>query len=73
MPPLRITLLLCSAEVLGLSGLATFAALLPFFLDTWAISHTQAGWLSAVYYIGYVLCAPLLTALTDRFDAKKIL
>jgi len=73
MPPLRITLLLCSAEILGLSGLATFAALLPFFLDTWAISHTQAGWLSAVYYIGYVLCAPLLTAVTDRFDAKKIL
>jgi MFS family permease len=71
--PLRITLLLCGAEVLGLAGLATFAALLPFFMNAWALSNTRAGWLSAVYYGAYVVAVPVLTAWTDRRDAKKIL
>ena len=73
MSPVRVTFLLCMAEILGLSSLATFASLLPFFLETWKLSHTQAGWLSAVYYAGYVLCVPLLTSMTDRHDAKRIL
>jgi MFS family permease len=71
--PLRITLLLCTTEILGLAGLATFAALLPTFIRTWQLSNTQAGWLSAVYYGAYVIAVPLLTAWTDRRDAKRIL
>jgi MFS family permease len=71
--PRRITLLLCATEVLGLAGLATFAALLPTFIQTWRLSNTQAGWLSAVYYGAYVIAVPLLTAWTDRQDAKRIL
>jgi MFS family permease len=71
--PLRITLLLCGAEVLGLTGLATFAALLPYFMNAWALSNTRAGWLSAVYYGAYVVAVPILTVWTDRLDAKKIL
>lgn len=71
--PLRITLLLCGTEVLGLSGLATFSALLPTFIRTWELSNTQAGWLSAVYYGAYVVAVPLLTSWTDRRDAKRIL
>jgi MFS family permease len=71
--PLRITLWLCGTEVLGLAGLATFSALLPTFIQTWGLSNTQAGWLSAVYYGAYVVAVPLLTAWTDRRDAKRIL
>ena len=71
--PLSITLLLCGTEVLGLAGLATFSALLPTFIRTWGLSNTQAGWLSAVYYGAYVVAVPLLTAWTDRRDAKRIL
>ncbi len=71
--PLRITLLLCATEVLGLAGLATFSALLPTFIQIWEMSNTQAGWLSAVYYGAYVVAVPLLTAWTDRWDAKRIL
>ncbi len=71
--PLRITLLLCATEVLGLAGLATFSALLPTFIRTWHLSNTQAGWLSAVYYGAYVVAVPVLTAWTDRRDAKRIL
>jgi MFS family permease len=71
--PLRVTFLLCTVEVLGLAGLATFPSLLPFFKQNWALSNTQAGWLSAIYYGAYVVCVPVLTARTDRQDAKKIL
>ena len=71
--PLRITLLLCATEVLGLAGLATFASLLPFFISNWSLSNTQAGWLSAIYYGAYVLSVPVLTTRTDRSDARKIL
>lgn len=71
--PRQVTLLLCGVEILGLAGLATFAALLPFFLDHWHLSNTQAGWLSAVYYGAYVTAVPLLTLLTDRRDARGIL
>ena len=70
---LRVTLLLCAIEVLGLAGLATFAALLPTFIQDWELSNTQAGWLSAVYYGAYVVAVPLLTAWTDQKDAKRIL
>lgn len=73
MRPVRITLLLCLAEVLGLSGLATFSALLPSFLDLWTLSHTRAGWLSAIYYGAYVVAVPILATLTDRRDARTIL
>ena len=73
MNPLRVTLVLCGAEILGLAGFATFAALLPSFMETWRLSHTQAGWLSAVYYGAYVVAVPLLTAGTDRLDARRIL
>lgn len=73
MSPLRITLALCGAEILGLAGFATFASLLPHFLEIWDLSHTQAGWLSAIYYGAYVLAVPLLTAGTDRLDARRIL
>lgn len=69
----RITLTLCSVEVLGLAGFASFAALLPDFIQVWRLSNTEAGWLSAVYYGAYVLAVPLLTAWTDRRDARLVL
>ena len=71
--PLRITLLLCLTEVLGLLSFATFPALLPFFLQQWQISNTQAGWISAIYYFAYMISVPLLVGATDRIDARMIM
>jgi MFS family permease len=69
----RITFILCAAEILGMWGIATFPSLLPTFLAEWHLSHTEAGWISAVYYGGYMLTVPLLVGLTDRVDARKIM
>ena len=69
----RITLTLCLVEVLGLMGITTFPALLPTFQRAWQLSNTEAGWISAVYYAGYITAVPYLTGATDRFDARRIL
>ena len=73
MSPLRTTLMLCLVEILGLIGIATFPALLPTFLQTWHLTNTEAGWISAVYYAGYITAVPVLAGATDRIDARRIL
>jgi len=71
--PYRTTFLLCLAEILALAAISTFPALLPNFRDLWALSNTEAGWISAAYFGGYMLSVPLLAGVTDRFDARKIM
>lgn len=70
--PVRLTVTLCLAEVLGMAGFATFAALLPGFLDLWALSKTDGGWLNGVFFGGYVVAVPVLVTLTDRVASKRI-
>jgi MFS family permease len=69
----RITFTLCAVEILGLIGIAAFPALLPTFVSQWQLTNTEAGWISAVYYLGYMLAVPILVGLTDRVDARIIL
>ena len=71
--PYRLTLLVCLAEIFGLATIAAFPALLPTFQAEWKLSNTQAGWISAAYYAGYMVLVPVLTSITDRIDARKIM
>src|SRR3546814_19447797 len=64
---------LCLVEILALLAATTFPALLPTFLAEWRMSNTEAGWISGIYYGGYVAAVPVLTSLTDRMDARRIL
>lgn len=68
----RLTLLLCTAETLGMAGFALFAALLPKFQTLWGLSNTEAGWIGGGFFLGYMLAVPVLTGLTDRHDARTI-
>ena len=68
----RLTLLMCSAETLGMAGFALFAALLPEFRELWGLSNTEAGWIGGGFFLGYMLAVPVLTGLTDRHDARLI-
>ena len=70
--PVRLTVTLCLAEVLGMAGFATFAALLPGFLDLWTLTKTDGGWLNGVFFGGYVTAVPVLVTLTDRVAPKRI-
>jgi len=71
--PYKTTLIICLAEILGLASIAAFPALLPLFLVEWQLSNTAAGWISASYYAGYMLFVPLLSGITDRMDARKVM
>ncbi len=71
--PYRLTLLVCLAEIFGLASIAVFPALLPTFLTEWGLSHTEAGWIIAAYYAGYMILVPVLAGITDRMDARKVM
>ena len=67
-----VVLALCAGEVLGMAGAFAFPALLPGFRAEWGLSNTQAGWISGIYLAGYAVAVPVLTAATDRIDAKRV-
>lgn len=67
-----LTLVLCLAEVLGMAGSMAVPALLPVFIADWGLTTAEAGWLSGVSHLGYVIAVPVLLALTDRIDSRRI-
>ncbi|HUC68645.1 MAG TPA: MFS transporter [Stellaceae bacterium] len=69
---IALTLAMSVCLVLGLLPIATFASLLPGFTAAWGLSDTEAGWISGVYYIGYVLAVPFIMSTTDRRDARPV-
>src|SRR6266568_3107864 len=42
-------------------------------MPLWDLSAAQAGLMASAYAFGYMLAVPVLTTLTDRIDARKIL
>lgn len=42
-------------------------------IPLWGLSATEAGLMASAYAFGYMLSVPMLTALTDRIDARGIL
>lgn len=71
--PLPFVLAMCLAEVLGMLSFASFQALIPTFAAAWSLTNTEAGWISGVYFAGYVGAVPVLVSLTDRIDPRQVL
>jgi MFS family permease len=53
-------------------GSSSFSALLPEFQALWHLNNTEAGWISGVFFGGYVLGVPVLVGITDRVDARPV-
>jgi MFS family permease len=70
--PARSLLLLCAAEILSMTGFATFPALLPVLRAEWGLSNSEAGLVSGIFFAGYMAAVPVLVGLTDRIDARRI-
>jgi len=70
--PAKFTAWLCAAEVGTMLGYATYPTLLNTLQAEWQMSNTEAGVVSGAYFGGYMMAVPLLTALTDRIDARRI-
>lgn len=61
-------------QVGGLLPHVAVPATMPAFLiPEWDLSYAEAGLMASAYAIGYMLAAPVLTTLTDRVDARRIL
>jgi predicted MFS family arabinose efflux permease len=63
---------MCAAQACAQIGAFGVAALLPTLIQTWSLTNTEAGWISGIYYAAYTLVVPLLGALTDRVDPKRV-
>jgi MFS family permease len=70
--PVCVVLLLCAAEILSMTGFATFPALLPVLRAEWGLSNSEAGLVSGTFFAGYMAAVPVLVGLTDRIDARRI-
>jgi len=70
--PVHLTLLMCVAETLCMTGFATYTTLLPALQKEWGMSNVEAGLISGIYYAGFVTATPVLTSLTDRVDARRV-
>jgi MFS family permease len=60
-------------EVLSMTPLSAFPALIPVFRAAWEISNTEAGWISGIFFAGMLGTVAVGTALTDRVDARLVL
>jgi len=70
--PRNLVLLLCAAEILSMTGFATYPALLPGLRAEWGMSNAQAGLISGIFFAGYMAATPVLVGLTDRADTRRI-
>ncbi|HET9662830.1 MAG TPA: MFS transporter [Burkholderiales bacterium] len=68
----RLTLTMCAAETLSMTGFAAYTTLLPVLQGEWGLSNSEAGLVSGVYFAGYIAATPVLTSLTDRLDSRHI-
>lgn len=69
---IRLVALLCAAEVLSMTGFSVYPALLAPLRDAWGLSGAEAGLIGGIFFAGYAAAVPLLSALTDRIDARRV-
>ncbi len=62
----------CVSEALMMAGFSAYWSLLPVLQPAWEMNNALAGWLSGVFFGGYVVAVPFLAAITDRIDARHI-
>jgi len=65
---------MCIAQVCNLlPHVAVPAIMAQHLMPAWQLSAAQAGLMASAYAFGYMLAVPVLTPLTDHFDARGIL
>ncbi len=55
-----------------MTGFAAYPAILPLLSKEWGMNGGEAGFIGGAFFFGYMLAVPLLSALTDRFDARLV-
>jgi predicted MFS family arabinose efflux permease len=69
-----LTTAMCLGQVGNLLPHVVVPAIMAqYLMPSWGLSAAQAGLMASAYAFGYMFAVPVLTALTDRIDARKIL
>jgi MFS family permease len=71
-PSARLTLLMCAAEALGMTGFAAYPSFLPLLAGEWQLSGSEAGLIGGAFFFGYMVAVPFLSGVTDRIDARIV-
>jgi MFS family permease len=71
-PAWRVIAWMCAAHVASMTGFGVYPTLLPRLQDEWGMNNSQAGFISGMFFAGYMAAVPLLTSLTDRVDARRV-
>src|SRR6476661_11220743 len=65
---------MCVAQVCNLLPHVVVPAIMAqHLMPLWHLSAAQAGLMASAYAFGYMLAVPVLTTLTDRIDARRVL
>ncbi|NKB59344.1 MAG: MFS transporter [Alphaproteobacteria bacterium] len=72
MPFRRLVILMCAFLGLTLLGMHSVPAILPLFAEIWSLNYTEAGWLTGINYLTYLLGVAFV-GITDRIDARRLL
>src|SRR5262247_2393625 len=65
---------MCLGQVGSLLTHVTLPAIMSqHLMPLWGLSAAEAGLMASAYAFGYMLAVPVLTTLTDRIDARRIL
>ena len=68
-----MVILMAAAQLGSLLPHVVVPAVMPSHLiPEWGLSYAEAGLMAASYAAGYMLAVPVLSALTDRVDARRI-
>ena len=63
---------ICVSSILSMLNFALWPVFLIELRSDWHLTNTDIGWISGIYFFGYVTATPVLVGLTDKFDAKWI-
>lgn len=69
---MRLTFTMCLAEAFSMTGFAAYTTLLPLLQREWGLSNSEAGAISGIMFVGYMVSVPVLSSLTDRIDSRRI-
>lgn len=68
----RLTLLMCLAEIMSMTGFAAYTTLLPQLQREWELTNSAAGLIGGVVFTGYMVAVPVLSSLTDHIDSRRV-
>src|SRR5947209_1751388 len=69
-----LVIAMCLGQVGNLLPHVTLPAIMAqHLMPLWSLSASEAGLMASAYALGYMLAVPVLTTVTDRIDARRVL